>query len=133
MSFRRRSTTKIPILTAISTTPPTPPANPAATSPSPTVLASAGRISRSSLAVSETSGLMALHNAALLLFNAIQILPTAQKQLLADNRGRCIRRIVELVCRQDLKLICVLDDHGRPVAADEIDSARCSHRRGIHR
>lgn len=57
----------------------------------------------------------------LLLRNAIQMLPTAQIQLIPHHGRAGVEAFVEFVGRGDLQAVGVLQHHRRAVAADDVD------------
>src|SRR5262245_48507690 len=57
-----------------------------------------------------------------LLFDAIQMLRPAQKQLLADHGRRCIDGLAEAVGGQDLELVGPLEDQRGAVLARHVDA-----------
>ena len=63
--------------------------------------------------------------------NTVQITLPAQEELLAHDYRRSIDRVIEPVDGKHLQLVAAPDDHGRAVAAGEVDAIAGAHGRRI--
>src|ERR1035441_6213869 len=67
----------------------------------------------------------------LLLPDAVEILVSAQEQVLASGGGGSFELLVELVGGQHFQLVGLLEHYGHPVPAREIHPSGCAEGRGI--